>query len=93
MFNEFRSIPQMNTLIFLWILHHFFSLYMCVCVCSSGKDIWHYDIQILPSNACIFNGYTFTSLPDAVVFYSENRLGSVFLKEPVSKTIIHGLEL
>ena len=33
-----------------------------VCVYSSGKDIWHYDIQILPSNACIFNGYTFTSL-------------------------------
>lgn len=60
---------------------------MYVCVCSSGKDIWHYDIQILPSNECIFNKYTFMSLPDAVMFYMENRLGSVFLKEPVSENV------
>ena len=75
----------MNTLIFFVNTRSLlFSLH--VCVCSSGKDIWHYDIQILPSNECVFNRYTFTSLPDAVMFYTENRLGSVFLKEPVSKS-------
>ena len=70
---------------FLYIVHMYVCMY--VCVCSSGKDIWHYDIQILPSNECIFNKYTFMSLPDAVMFYTENRLGSVFLKEPVSENV------
>ena len=55
--------------------------------CSAGKDIFHYDIKILPSNECTLNKYTFTSLPDAVVFYTENRLGTVFLKEPVSSQL------
>ena len=55
--------------------------------CSAGKDIFHYEIKILPSNECTLNKYTFTSLPDAVVFYTENRLGTVFLKEPVSSQL------
>ena len=62
--------------------------YLLCCVFSSGKDIWHYDIQVFPGNECIFNRYTFTSLPDAVMFYTENRLGSVYLKEPVSSQFL-----
>ena len=51
---------------------------------SCGSEIWHYDVKVLPNNECIFNSYSFVNLPAAISFYTENRLGSVFLKEPVS---------
>lgn len=55
------------------------------CMSSGGKEMWHYDVKVWPTNECVFNNYTFTSLPDAIKFYTDNRLGSVFLIEPVSQ--------
>ena len=49
--------------------------------------MWHYDIKVWPTDECVFNNYTFTNLPDAIKFYTENRLGSVFLIEPVSQLV------
>ena len=57
--------------------------------CSSGTEIWHYDIKVLPNNECVFNNYSFTNLPAAINFYTENRLGSFFLREHVSDISIN----
>lgn len=54
---------------------------------SGGEEISHYNIKVWPTDECVFNNYTFTNLPDAITFYTENRLGSVFLLEPVSQNI------
>jgi len=51
-----------------------------------GEDIEHYPVKVDIDDECVLNSYTFTSLPDAVDFYSENRLGKVFLNLPVSLT-------
>ena len=59
--------------------------------CSSGTEIWHYDIKVLPNNECVFNNYSFTDLPAAINFYTENRLGSFFLREHVSDISINTL--
>ena len=59
-------------------------IFISVLSISCGSEIWHYDIKVSPNNECVFNSYSFVNLPAAISFYTENRLGSVFLKEPVS---------
>lgn len=51
---------------------------------SSGHEIWHYDIKYLSETACIFNKYTFPGILEIVEFYTENRLGGIYLEKPVS---------
>ena len=56
-------------------------------VCSSGSEIFHYDVNVFPTDECEFNGYTFTSLPEAIDFYTENRLQKHYLCLPVGTLI------
>ena len=51
---------------------------------SSGHEICHYDIKYLSEYECVFNKYTFPGILEVVEFYTENRLGGVFLEKPVS---------
>ncbi len=62
-----------------------FILYLCNCKFSSGHEIWHYDIIFLTKEECIFNKYSFPSISEVIDFYTENRLGKVFLEPPVRK--------
>ena len=61
-----------------------FTCIPCIFYTSAQSAIWHYNVHVKPNNECLLNGYTFASLPEAISFYTENRLGSVFLKMPVS---------
>ena len=62
-----------------------FIIYLtCPLMHSSGSEVWHFNIEVYPTNECEFNGYLFTSLPEAITFYTENRLRSVYLVPPVS---------
>ena len=51
--------------------------------CSSGSEILHYNIKCRSEKECVINQYTFPGISEIVDFYSENRLGKVFLEMPV----------
>ena len=52
---------------------------------NNAGETWHYEITMLPSDdECVLNNYVFSSIPDAIDFYLENRIGGIFLEEPVS---------
>ena len=40
-------------------------------------------MAVFPTEECEFNGYSFTSLPEAIEFYTENRLQGHYLSLPV----------
>ena len=50
---------------------------------SSESEILHYNVMVYKTEECELNGYTFTSLPEALTFYTENRLNKQFLSMPV----------
>ena len=52
-------------------------------LCSTGRAILHYDVNVCSTDDCELNGYTFTSLPEAIDFYTENRLQDHYLCLPV----------
>ena len=53
---------------------------------STGREILHYDVTVFPTEECELNGYSFTSLPEAIAFYTDNRLQGHYLSLPVRCT-------
>jgi len=51
---------------------------------NKANETWHYDITVQPSKECVLNNYIFPNVTDAIDFYMENRIGGIFLEEPVS---------
>jgi hypothetical protein len=81
----------------LFLSHFSISFSSCIIISplsffSTGKEILHYDVTVFPTEECELNGYSFTSLPEAIAFYTDNRLNDHYLtppERPVVAEIVH----